>query len=110
MYRNESYCMKVSNVTSFLPQVHVHRRGSDSLLKIIPAKILPKEYGGEAGPMLDHWGKDLNVLSLPSTQSLNLSTKLNLFCPALASLQSEPQIFKFIFIVIDVLVIMIIIK
>ena len=51
------------------PQVHVHRRGSDSLLKIIPARILPKEYGEEAGSLLDHWGKDRNVLCVLSTQS-----------------------------------------
>jgi hypothetical protein len=65
MCRNGSYCIKVSNVAFLLPQVHVHRRGSDNLLKIIPARVLPKEYGGEAGPLIDHWGKDLNVLSLP---------------------------------------------
>ena len=55
----------------FLPplQVHVHRRGNDNLLKIIPAKILPKEYGGQAASLLDHWGKDLNVLSVPSPHS-----------------------------------------
>jgi hypothetical protein len=40
----------------------VHRRGSDNLLKIISPRILPKEYGGEAGSLLDHWGKYLNVL------------------------------------------------
>jgi len=56
----------------FLPQVHVHRKGSDNLLKIIPARILPTEYGGEAGPLLDHWGKDRNVLSLPSPHSHRL--------------------------------------
>jgi hypothetical protein len=78
MYRNVSYCIKVSKVASFLPQVHVHRRGSDNLLKIIPARILPKEYGGEAGSLLDHWGKDLDVLSVPSPHSLSVSTKLNL--------------------------------
>jgi hypothetical protein len=57
-----------------LTQVHVHRRGSDSLLKIIPARILPKEYGGEAGSLLDHWGKELNVLSVPSSLSDRLSS------------------------------------
>jgi len=88
----------------------VHRRGSDNLLKIIPARILPKEYGGEAGPLLDLWGKDLNVLSAPAPHSLNLSTKLNLFCSALASFRSEPQIFRLILLIINVLVIMIIIK
>jgi len=57
------------NVTCFfLPQVHVHR-SSDKLLNLIPARILPKEYGGEAGPLLDLWGKDLNVLSAPSPHS-----------------------------------------
>jgi hypothetical protein len=54
--------MTVSNVASFLPQVHVHRKGSDKLLKIIPARILPKEYGGEAGSLVELWGKDLNTL------------------------------------------------
>jgi hypothetical protein len=69
-------------------QVHVHRRGSDNLLNIIPARILPKEYGGEAGSLHDLWGKDLNVLSDPSTHSLTLSTKLNLFYTALVSFRS----------------------
>jgi hypothetical protein len=63
--------------------VHVHRRGSDNLLKVIPARILPKEYGGEAGSLMDHWGKELNVLTVSSAQSLTLSTKLNLFYHAL---------------------------
>jgi len=58
--------MTVSNMVASLPQVHVHRRGSNNLLKIIPARILPKEYGGEAGSLIDHWGKDHNVLSVPS--------------------------------------------
>ena len=51
------------------PQVYVHRKVSDNLLNVIPARILPNEYGGEAGPLLDHWGKDLSVLSVPSPQS-----------------------------------------
>jgi hypothetical protein len=66
MYRNGNYCITVSKVVSFLPQVHVHRRGSDNLLKIISPRILPKEYGGEAGSLLDHWGKQINVLSFQS--------------------------------------------
>jgi hypothetical protein len=61
--------MTVSNVVSSILQVHVHRRDSNNLLKIIPARILPKEYGGEAGSLIDHWGKDLNVLSVPSVHS-----------------------------------------
>jgi hypothetical protein len=68
----------------------VHRRGSENLLKIIPARILPREYGGEAGSLLDLWGKDLNVLANPSSPSLSVSTKLNLFYTALASFRSEP--------------------
>ena len=87
MCRNGSYCIEVSNVVSFLPQVHVHRRGSGNLLKIIPARILPKEYGGEAGSLLDHWGKDLNMLSVPSAQSECVHyTKLVSDCPSFISI------------------------
>jgi len=89
MCRNGSYCIEVSNVVSFLPQVHVHRRGSGNLLKIIPARILPKEYGGEAGSLLDHWGKDLNMLSVPSAQSECVHyTKLVSECPSFISINS----------------------
>ena len=69
MFRNGSCFIIDSNVMCFLPQVHVHRKGSGNLLNVIPARILPNEYGGEAGPLLDHWGKDLSVLSVPSPQS-----------------------------------------
>ncbi|XP_069698964.1 alpha-tocopherol transfer protein-like [Periplaneta americana] len=36
-------------------RIHIHRKGSESLLQHIPTKILPKEYGGGAGSMLDLW-------------------------------------------------------
>jgi len=45
----------------FLTQVIVHRdgktKGYDSLHAHISPKILPTEYGGEAGSILDMWGK-----------------------------------------------------
>ena len=44
-----------------LTQLIVHRdgytKGYDSLHAHISPKILPKEYGGEAGSILDMWGK-----------------------------------------------------
>jgi hypothetical protein len=87
MFRNRSCFITDSNVLCFLPlQVHVHRKGSNNLLKIIPARILPDEYGGEAGPLLDHWGKDVNILSLPSPHpDRAYKTKLVLSCPSFRS-------------------------
>jgi hypothetical protein len=45
----------------FLAQFLVHRdgylKGYDSLHEHITPKILPKEYGGEAGSISDMWGK-----------------------------------------------------
>jgi hypothetical protein len=76
MVMNRSHFITIQNVASFLHQVHVHRKGSNNLLKTIPPRILPKEYGGDAGSLLDHWGKKVNVLSVPSQQSLTVSTKV----------------------------------
>ena len=56
--------------------MHVHRKGSDNLLKTIPPRILPKEYGGDAGSLVDHWGKELNVLPVASPYPLTVSTKI----------------------------------
>ncbi|XP_021919716.1 uncharacterized protein LOC110829859 [Zootermopsis nevadensis] len=36
-------------------RVHVHRKGSDKLLDYVSPKILPEEYGGEAGSLHDLW-------------------------------------------------------
>ena len=45
----------------FLTQLIVHRNGNtngyESLHAYVTPEILPTEYGGEAGSILDMWGK-----------------------------------------------------
>jgi hypothetical protein len=37
--------------------MHVHTKGMDSLHDKVSKTILPKEYGGEAGPINELWSK-----------------------------------------------------
>jgi hypothetical protein len=41
---------------SFL-QIHVHDSDLTAFYEQVPKKILPTEYGGEAGPTAEHWGQ-----------------------------------------------------
>ncbi|KAJ9584957.1 hypothetical protein L9F63_020706 [Diploptera punctata] len=36
-------------------RIHVHRKGADSLKNSLPVKVLPSEFGGEAGKLRDLW-------------------------------------------------------
>ena len=49
-------------------QIQVHGSDWTSFYEQVPKKILPNEYGGEAGSVADHWGKifkfSLRVLNL----------------------------------------------
>jgi len=38
-------------------QIQVHGSDWTSLYEQVPKKILPIEYGGEAGSVAEHWGK-----------------------------------------------------
>jgi hypothetical protein len=42
--------------------MHVHRKGMDTLHEKIDKKILPEEYGGQAGSINDLWSKSRPVL------------------------------------------------
>jgi hypothetical protein len=55
-----------TDICSCLPQIHVHMKGCDTLQKRVSQRILPTEYGGDAGPLRDLWSKLLIVFtSLP---------------------------------------------
>jgi hypothetical protein len=53
--------MRILQPEIFPSQLVIHRdghlKGYDSLHEYISPKILPKEYGGEAGSILDMWGE-----------------------------------------------------
>jgi hypothetical protein len=38
-------------------QIHIHTKGFGSLHRKISPKILPSEYGGDNGSLIDHWCK-----------------------------------------------------
>jgi hypothetical protein len=47
-----------SNVNVFaLSQIHVHTKGYSTLHGRISKRVLPSEYGGENGSLIDHWCK-----------------------------------------------------
>jgi hypothetical protein len=41
----------------FFVQIHVHGSDWTYLYEQVPKKFLPTEYGGEAGPVAEHWGE-----------------------------------------------------
>lgn len=41
------------NYLTFPSQIYVHGTDMEALYKVVPRKLLPKEYGGEAGPIQD---------------------------------------------------------
>ncbi|KAJ9582715.1 hypothetical protein L9F63_022939 [Diploptera punctata] len=43
-------------------RIHVHSKGLSSLHEKIPKKILPTEFGGQNGPVLEHWSAWLKKL------------------------------------------------
>lgn len=57
MYRITARSVKYGYYTHSSFQIYIHRKGSNSLHQYLPIKILPLEYGGEAGRMSDLWGK-----------------------------------------------------
>ncbi|PSN57140.1 hypothetical protein C0J52_01303 [Blattella germanica] len=42
-------------------RIKVHNKGYSSLHEKVSPKILPSEYGGEAGPIMEHWCKRYNI-------------------------------------------------
>ena len=63
MRKRTSYSGGLNLDAFFFTQLIVHRdgntKGYESLHAHISPKILPTEYGGEAGSILDMWGKRL---------------------------------------------------
>jgi hypothetical protein len=39
-----------------ISQIHIHGTNVEELHRHVPKTCLPKEYGGYAGPVADHWG------------------------------------------------------